>query len=352
MTATVVWYVHDHGRGHLERARAVLPHLDAPVVVAAGPGISAVARSVLDRPVVALPSDVPDEYSPTVGPWHHAPSGRAVAARSTALAGVITQYGCTTAVVDVSVEVTVLARLFGLRVVTLRQSGHRDDEAHRIGLATANRVWVPQHPELEPLDAPPDDRWTFTGPFSRFDEVNRPAPPRRPPRGRRLVVLMVGRGETSLPVDCWREAAAPSGWQVVIVGSPEDAPPGAAGRPDELDGAADVAVVGFRDPVFPLLVAADVVVTGGGWAAVADTVAAGARLVVVPEARPFDEQHVRADALAAAGLALTLDRWPLPGELAETVDAASELDVSRWSAYHDGRGAARAAHLIDAVHAA
>ena len=36
---TVLWYVHDHGHGHLQRARAVLRHVKVPVVVAAGPGL-------------------------------------------------------------------------------------------------------------------------------------------------------------------------------------------------------------------------------------------------------------------------------------------------------------------------
>ena len=43
-----------------------------------------------------------------------------------------------------------MACLLGLRTVTVRQSGRRDDEAHRIGLASADVVWVPQHRDLEP----------------------------------------------------------------------------------------------------------------------------------------------------------------------------------------------------------
>lgn len=338
MNESILWYVHDHGRGHLDRARAVIPHLDAPVVVAAGPGIYAAARAVLDVPVVALPTDVPTRPAATIGPWHHAPSGSAVRSRAIALFETIKQHRCATAVIDVSMEVTALARLSGLRVVTLRQSGRRNDDAHRIGLDSADLVWVPQHRALEPLDTPPDDRWRFSGAFSRFDHLTsrRRGTLRR--RGRRLAVLMVGQGGNTLPLHRWRGAAAPDGWHVVIAGT------------DEHSSTSGVAFVGHREPIFPLLDAADVVITSAGWSAVADSVASGAPLVVVPETRPFDEQQVRARALAAAGLAICTDRWPTPNHLAPLLAAAGGLEPNRWHHYHDGQGAHRAARSIDEVH--
>src|SRR6185295_1867233 len=105
--------VHDHGSGHLARAAAVLPHLSSNVVVAAGPGIAARAARALDRAIVALPSDVPVEPSRTIGPWHHAPAGLTQRHRTLGLVAAVEAHGCTTAVVDVSMEVTVLARLLG-----------------------------------------------------------------------------------------------------------------------------------------------------------------------------------------------------------------------------------------------
>lgn len=340
MTGAVLWYVHDHGRGHLDRARAVIPLLRAPVIVAAGPGIHTAAEQLLDVPVVRLPTDVPDGPSRTIGPWHHAPAGAVLRARSMAVIDAVRRFECTTAVVDVSVEVTALARLVGLRVVTLRQSGHRTDAAHRIGLESADVVWVPQHPDLEPIGHDIDERWVFTGPFSRFDRVAPKPSPRRPVGGRRLVVMMVGRGGTTLDVDAWGNGPAPAGWRVVIAGTPQRA------------SSPEVDLVGCCEPVLPLLAEADVVVTSAGWAAVADTVAAGARLAVVPEERPFDEQAVRARALADAGLATYCATWPTPGSLAEVLDAAGELVPARWRSYHDGCGADRAATMIDEVHAA
>ncbi len=334
----VLWYVHDAGSGHLQRAAAVLRHLRAPIVVAAGPGVD-VRRLTADAPwmleAAVLPSDVPRASGPTTGPWHWAPASAEVRARGQALSALITRYGCTTAVVDVSVEVTVLCRLLGLRVVSLRQSGRRDDEAHRIGFESADVVWVPQHAALEPL---PDDlaaRATFTGAFSRFDDRPRRADCRAP---RRTAVILLGAGGHRFDAEPWRRAASPPGWRVVIAGL------------DERWDADGINSVGVVADVAPLLTHADVVVTAAGWASVADTVSCGARLVVVPEPRPFDEQLVRARALADAGLAIALDAWPCACALAAVLEAAMDLDPDAWSAYYDGRGAVRAAQMISDVH--
>lgn len=334
--APVLWYVHDHGTGHLARARAVIPHLRHGTVVAAGPAVADVARDELDGPVVGLPGDVPATATPTVGPWHHAPSGQAVRQRSLALVDAVATFGCTVAVVDVSMEVTVLARLCGLRVVTVRQSGCRSDAAHRIGLASADVVWVPQHRELEPIGdevAAVDDRWHFTGAFSRFD-----GSPHRviEADGTRLALIVVGAGGTGLDLGAWRAATAPPGWRVVI-----------AGAPDQWCHRG-ITSVGRIDDLAPLLRTADVVVASAGWGAVADAAATDARLVVVPETRPFAEQEARAGALAGHHLAVVRPHWPAAAELDDLAAAVARLPAGRWARYYDGHGAERAAAMIDA----
>lgn len=338
-SGAVLWYVHDQGSGHLQRARSVIPLLHARAVVACGPGIACAAREVLTVPVVALPSDTPRPALPTVGPWHHAPASPQVRARSAVLAATMRANGCTTAVVDVSMEVAAMTRLMGLRVVALRQSGSRDDDAHRIGFDSADVVWVPQSRTLEPIGGPIDERWCFTGAFSRFDSLAPPPSPCSSPRGLRLVVLMVGRGGHGLDVEQWRRTRPPAGWRVVIVGT------------DAVRAGCGVDVVGRVDSILPLLEAAEVVVTSAGWSAVADVVSTRRRLVVVPETRPFGEQSVRARTLAAAGLAIALDGWPTPDRLPSVVEAAVALEPGRWDEHYDRRGAVRSAAMIDELHA-
>lgn len=331
---TLLWYLHDHGSGHLGRARAVIPHLDTDVVVAAGPGVAAAAAAALDVQVVELPADHCHPDPPTQGPWHHAPATPAMRQRAEALTDIVRRWRCEGAVVDLSVEVTVLCRLLGLSTVTLRQSGRRNDLAHQIGLESANTVWVPQHRELEFIDTPVDERWSFSGAFSRFDNLCPPRNGNRRRAAKRRLVLLTGRGGSTLTMKTWRVASAPRGWEVLLVG---DHPVWSRG---------DVASLGYVEPVWDVLRHADVVITGGGWSSVADVVAAGAALVIVPEPRPFDEQCTRAAALADAGLAVALPRWPSPQQVHLVVEEALALDRLRWHQYYDRRGAQRAAEII------
>ncbi len=335
--SSILWYIHDQGRGHLGRAQAVLPHVAATVVVAAGPGIAAAARRELDVDVIALPPDAGSNGATPRGPWHHAPAGARLRERSLALVDVVAGADCTTAVVDVSMEVTALSCLLGLRTVTVRQSGRRDDPAHRIGFDSADVVWVPQHRDLEPHTESTDCRWFFSGPFSRFDDDDdRSAPTRR--RDVRRVVVVTGEGGTTFDEDDWRRSRPPAGWEVVIAG----------GRTRWANG--PVIAVGHVDPLSDLLRTADVVITSAGWSAVADVVATRRPFVAVAEARPFDEQVVRTDALAAHGLALVRAAWPSPGDLGALLDEAAALDPTAWAPFHDGAGAQRAAAMIDSVH--
>lgn len=337
MTApTILWYVHDHGRGHLERARAVLPHLRAPAVVAVGPGLADEAARVLDVPVVALSSDTDgDGDAPPPHPFHHAPTGPTLRRRMGALAAAAAEYGCTTAVVDVSIETVVWARLHGLRVVAVRQSGRRTDPGHRLAWAHAHAVLVPQHEALEPIDPAERDgatEWVFTGAFSRLDGDARPGAD----GSDRRVVVLPGSGGSSMP-DRWGDEPAAAGWSVAVAG-------------------ADAGGLGFVDDLGDLLRDARFAIASAGWGSVADAVSVGCPLVLVTEPRPFAEQAIRTSALGRAGLAVVLDRWPMPADLdalAATVacqlgDRAQWRD--RWRAYYDGRGADRAAALIDEVH--
>ncbi len=299
----------------------------------------------LPCPVVELPGDVPDRPRPTVGPWHHAPSCQELRARTRALADVVDRFECHTLVADVSMEVAVWGRLAGLRVVAVRQSGQRDDAPHAVGLASADAVWVPQHRALEgPLLDGLDERWHFTGAFSRYDDVvARRRDGEFPPRDHdgtaaRALLVVVGAGGTSFPEERWRREDLPPGWRATIVGLPQ------RWRGTYSTSLGPVADVGAH------MARADVVITAGGWASVAEAAACGARTVIVPERRPFDEQLERSRALESAGLAVTLEAWPAPGDTTSLAALAGRLDPSRWDRYYDGRGAQRAAALVDWVH--
>lgn len=317
----IAWYVHHHGRGHLTRMLAVRPHVPHDVVV-----LSSLPEPD-DLPAgtrwVRLPADhlVEDGRDPAMadptagGLLHWAPlDHRGHASRLAAIAAVLPEADAV--VVDVSVEVTMLARLLGRRVVLVAQPGVRSDVPHVSGRALADAIVAPW-PSASRDDGA--DGIEHVGGISRFE--GRAAPGSRASR----TVLALGGGGHDAE---WRDMVARAvdgtpGWRWTI---------------------AD-AGAWLDDPWEPLT-SAEVVVTAAGQNAIADVAAAGARAIVVPRPRPFGEQHATGRLLEAEGLAVLAHpserSWSTLLERA----SASRPDWSRWRV--DG-AAARAAATIARV---
>ncbi len=87
--------------------------------------------------------------------------------------------------------------------------------------------------------------------------------------------------------------------------------------------------------------------TQAGQNAIADVAAQRRPAIVVPAARPFDEQLATAMALSRGG-------WPCEvapefpqGDWPQRLERVSRLDGGTWSSWCDGQGADRMAEHID-----
>nr|WP_246299416.1 glycosyltransferase [Nocardioides panaciterrulae] len=100
---------------------------------------------------------------------------------------------------------------------------------------------------------------------------------------------------------------------------------------------------------------ADVVLTHAGQNALAEVAALRRPAVVVPQRRPFDEQHCTAVLLAHGPWPATvlpeLPENPAAGWGA-VLAATARLDGGRWEQWCDGGAAARFAAVVDEVLAA
>jgi len=340
----VGWYVHHHGAGHVTRFTAVRPHLAARVVVfsslPAPAGLPADTEWVLlprdDGPVASRSGDGADldprDASPTVrGLLHWAPLHHpGHAARLAAIAGWVGEHRPAAFVVDVSVEVALLVRLLGVPPVVVTQPGDRSDEPHLLAFRAAERVLAPWAPGLHASPAldVAADRVRTVGGISRF--AGRPrAVPRAAPTGPRVLVLPGGGegGAGRLADDVARAEAATPGTSWTLLG-------GDAGS--------------WVDDPWELLSTADVVVTAAGQNSVADLAAAGARAVVVPQDRPFDEQGATARLLADRGLAVVVDGWPADEAWPALLDRALATTPD-WSTWQVEGAPARAAAVVAEV---
>lgn len=340
-TRPVGWYVHHHGSGHATRLSAISAHLEVPVVAFGSmprpPQLPAGVTWVhLGRDDATEPGCAPPGTSdPTVGGLlHWAPLGhRGHRGRLARLAEALDRHDVAALVVDTSVEVTLLGRLLGVPTVVVTQPGVRDDAAHTLGLAAATRIIAPWPAGLlQPAHLAPVGRAvTFTGGISRFEGR------RAEPVARGTVLLLAGRGGAAVGDDDLRRAQqATPGVRWTLAGT--------------LGGASDR---WERDP-WPALSSAEVVVSWAGQNAVADLAAAGARAVVLPQDRPFDEQRATGDALHAADLAVVRPAWPDPRDWPDLLAQARDLDPAweRWQVDGAARRAAQVVHDVVAGAAA
>ena len=354
----VGFYVHYHGRGHRNRTLAILnqmlaasPQQPRPVAILAsrmdGLDWPANVKQVLELACdidgvpaagLARAEDVPSlHFAPL-----HTPTIRR---RVHQLAEWFDRSNPAAVVIDVSAEVTQLARLASVPTIVMRQHGDRRDAAHEAAYHAADRLLAPFPESLED-DITPGwvrEKTTYAAGFCRYTE---PAPSREQAREQLEwatphVVVMSGRGGDGSNLDHIADAAAAMPdvtWVVIGMTSQR-----AAALPSNVN------VPGWIDNPLTYLAAADVVVSAGGHNSVMELAHARARTVIIPEPRPFEEQVRKAAVLKRQRLSLVRDRWPDAADWPALVHEASDLDGSRWAAITDGNGAATLAAAIETV---
>ena len=318
------YYVHHHGGGHAARATAIARELEAPVT-----GISSLPRPD-DWPGewLQIPLDDGNEQSDpdAHGQLHWVPLGSAgLRERAALISAWIDAAEPRAMVVDVSVEVALLARLHGVPVAVFALPGARGDAAHRLGFEIAAVIlaaWPPQATGLVTgLTAAAERRLAPVGAIGRLA----PFPDERSAEDPHRVLVLAGRGGDEFsPTALDRARASAPHWTWEHIGG--------SGT--------------WVDDVRPSLSAASVVITHAGQGALADVAAARKPAVVVPQTRPHDEQLASARVLAAGDWPVIVrDRLPDSG-WEKLLERASGLDGTRWERWNDGHGAARAAAVI------
>jgi hypothetical protein len=301
------YYVHHQGRGHLHRAQTLATELGEEVV-----GLSSLPppEGWRDRWVRLERDDAgAAPIDPTArGRLHWTPVGDiGLSRRMRRISEWLDENAPRLLVVDVSVEVALLARLQGVRPVVVMQPGRRDDPAHLLGYDVADRLvaFWPASATESLLPGLPDSvlaRVEAVGALSRFPVIE--PTPRRP--GRPRAVVLSGAGGQDVSTDLLPD------WDWTLLGTSS-----------------------WHSDPRSLLADADVVVTHAGQNAVAEVAALRRPAVVVPQDRPHDEQRVTARLLHSGS-------WPVAAGLA----GAAGLDGSRWAAWCDGMAARRFAEVV------
>ncbi len=324
------YYVHDHGAGHLTRARVIASVLRArrAEVVLLGSDLRGTAG-------VTLPRDndgsTPFTDPRASGALHWAPLGHpGFSARMESIATWVKAHKPSVVVVDVSVEVVTFLRLLGVPTVVVAQPGDRADDAHTLAYRCSTAILAPWPVEADPCPAllPFADKVTHTGGISGI-RVHKRTP--------QVGVVLTGRGGEHLGGRAAgnREVA---GRRPGMVESLRTDVPGMTWI--QAGGRQWIAEVG------PLLARAHVVVSHCGQNAVADIAALDVPAVLCAQPRPHAEQEHLSAEISRLGLAQTATAdCDAPRDWSSIVERALH-SPSQWDRWHTESAATRAADLI------
>ncbi|WP_238935199.1 hypothetical protein [Pseudomonas typographi] len=328
---TIGYYVHHHGAGHGARALAIATALNGPV--------SLIGSRLPEGPwpahvsALELPADTCDGMqAERFDVLHYAPLAvPGLRQRMARLAQWFDQHWPCLLVVDVSVEVALLARLCSVPTVYMRQHGERGDAAHCLAYATARGLLAPYPKAMALAEDPWRGKTLYSGWLSRYN--GRAMATVQPYR----VLVICGHGGTGLNAALLEAVArvCPQ-WHFEVAGAL------APGRP-----AANLHWLGVQADPAAAMQRAEVVVGSASDSLVSEAAALGCRYIAVAEARPFDEQRWQARRLAQLGVALGLEGgWPAPEQWPALLAEARLLQPQRWRAWADEHAAARAAHAL------
>ena len=228
-------------------------------------------------------------------------------------------------VIDVSVEVALFVRLLGVPVIVMTVPGERTDGPHMLVHQLADHILAAWPKELyEPawlrIHA---TKTSYVGGISRFDDRG----VRSPAKDRTSVLVLGGMGGCEFDqatVDATAARLPEIIWRTLgLRGGPRTADP------------------------WPEICAADIVVTHGGQNCIADVATARRPAVVLPQSRPFDEQHATAEVLHRHGLAVAFNGWPEDSAWLRLLDGARASDPRKWEQWQTAGAATRAAQEIE-----
>lgn len=333
------YYAHHHGMGHSIRALTIAKHLPYCVTVFGSnlPAHNALANVTL----CSLPSDFcSDACIDTPEGLHYAPLAiKGLRERMGVLVDWFRLNWPCLLVVDVSVEIALLARLFGVPTIYMRQRGHRFDHAHSLAYACASRLLAPYPIQFEEPELPAQwlQKTDYSGIISRYSQT-----PKRRKFDFKHVAVIKGFGGTQLTSSQLAEAARECpDWQWTVLG------PVCNDKTSILP--PNLKLLGIVEDPRQWLLSAHVVIGSAGDNLISEIADLRCRFICVPDHRPFDEQQSTGERLASVGLAICCSVWPVAQSWPSLLERAAALIPERWETFADGKGAVRAATVISNV---
>jgi predicted glycosyltransferase len=359
MTAPFGYFVHHQGRGHAERCASIahaLPMTRPMTVFCARDDIFPAMPDRVE--IVRIPSlfeptgaeSQTMDWVATPQTLHCAPLGwPGIRHAMASLTAWFDTANPALMICDVSAEVAQLARICSVPHVKILQHGDRSDPGHRAAYDGAAGLLGPFHADLSQpdWDAEMRAKTLFAGGLG----VDVRMPERELARHKigvasddeMILILSGGGGEgfTQAPLGVGARSRPAARWITI----------GKVQRDWHATEPGNIEHRGWVENAADYIAAADLIVASTGNTTCQQILAAGRPWLAIPEWRYFDEQHRKADALAAAGVACVRRHLPSSAQgwtaaLSETV-AGHRPDLQR--AMIDDAPADRVALWLEAL---
>lgn len=311
------YYVHHQGDGHLQRALRIAEN-SAGRVVLLGTGLTGRTGDIrcVNLPDDRAGSGFDEKDGAPTRPLalHYSPLDRdSIRHRMSLIANWIALEKPALFVVDVSVEVAMLARLCSTPVVYVRLSGQRDDSAHLEAFRLAEALLAPFDVRLDDPDVP---EWVHGKTIFCPGIIATTA--RVYPEDPGTVLIVKGSGGQAADGNALAAAARSMPafkWRMIGPCTlPQDCPN-------------NLEIAGWVSDPMAHITRAEIVVGAAGDGLIGHVLAQARPFICIPEDRPYNEQRQKAAALGRLQVAVVLDKWPAVEEWPFLLATAKGLDL-------------------------
>lgn len=340
------FYVHHHGSGHITRALAIASKLPHGEIVFFGSDLLSYKHLIpTSITCIYLPMDTPGDEDKN---WlqtdltflHYAPINiDGVIQRNRLIIDFFAKHSNCLLVVDVSVEITLLARLCGIPTVVVRQHGDRVDLPHALAYESAALILAPYSKILrQGIEDEYEHKTLYSGGFSKYvegevslDDISE-----------KDIAIFFGKGGT-----CFDQEVV----EILRKKLPEDMQLHVLGHIENFNTIPGVTYYGNCQRASDVLKICTIVICNAGHNCIMELGSLRKKIICIPSIRPFDEQKIKAKLLADADLAVVIEEEEISEvNWAKVIDQAKKINTRAWEDIMNPHAIAVIAEELQSLH--
>lgn len=347
MSYKYAFYIHHHGAGHMTRTLAIAAQLPPSEVVFFGSSLETFKELIpQDITWIQLPLDIPNDNdrdwtASEMSFLHYAPiKVKGIVERNNLITEFFAKHHQCLLIVDVSVEITLLARLCGIPTVVVRQHGNRSDLAHAMAYESASLLLAPYAESMaQNMEHAFTEKTFYSGGFSKYSGM----PIDQSQRSEDQIAVFFGQGGTCFDLQ-------------LIVNIRKDLPKTTSlhvlGTIQNYQAISGVSYYGNCKNAYDVLKNCDIVISNAGHNCVMELGDLRKKIICIPADRPFEEQEVKAQLLENAGVATVIEEKTLDqANWSQIVESAKKLKVEGWGKLMNPNATSEIATQLKKLHA-